>query len=129
MTGLYPILFQERRIGRKHEVGRARSSKLELAVRKLPDTLFPSVHPLMVLSKCLFVNSYDDSISGITVTSSIRVWPKGGSAKDAILKLGSGFKLDRAPDGWTIKPLKGRPVTLSEDFLRERGWKFEALRP
>ncbi len=92
---LYPIVFQERGIGRKREVGLARSRRRKLVVRKLRNSLFPLVHPQFVLSRCLFVDAYDDSLSGITVTAGIRVWPKGGSRGDVVLKIGRGYALDR----------------------------------
>lgn len=129
LADLYPIAFQERHIGRKREVGLARSLRFALAVRKSPASLFPLMHMHPVLRKCVFVNSYDDAISGLAVATGIHARPKGGPTKDAVLKMGRGYSLDRTSDGWSVKPLNGRTVTLSEDFLRKRGWKFEALRP
>ena len=70
-----------------------------------------------------------DSISEITMTASIRVRPEEGASRELILKMGRGYKLDRTPDGWVLKPLQRRAVTLAEDFLSKRGWKFEALLP
>lgn len=129
IKNFYNILFQERQVGNKQEVGLARSLKVEFSVRGLPNSLFAPVSPHPVLSKCLFVSSYEDSISEITVAASIHVLPRGGEAKEVILKLGRGHKLDRTPDGWMIKPLERRSVTLSESFLSKRGWKFDALLP
>lgn len=129
MKAIYPILFQEHRVGRKQEVGMARSLKFELDVRRSPGGLFPFVGMDLVLRKCLLVNSYDDSISGITAVTSLRVRHRGGRANDAALRMGKGSTLDRFPDGWAVKPVKGRWIRLSEDFLLKRGWRFEALRP
>src|SRR5438270_9491023 len=59
----YPVLFQERRVGRKHEVGLARSLRFEFAVRPLPGSLFTPPCLLPILWRCLFVSAYEDSIS------------------------------------------------------------------
>jgi hypothetical protein len=128
LRSLYPVMFQERSVGRKHEIGLARSLRFEFAVRKHPGSLFTPPCLLPVLWRCLFVSSYEESISEITITSTVRVSPASGT-RDVILKMGRGYKLDRTPDGWALKPLERRAVTLSEAFLAKRGWKFEALLP
>jgi hypothetical protein len=125
----YSLLFQERHIGRKCEVGLARSRRVELDIRRTPNTLFASASLQPVLSRCLFLSSYDDAISEITIIASLHLHPKSGSDNQVILKMGKGFKLDRTPDGWTLKALQRRSVTLTEVFLAKRGWKFEALVP
>jgi hypothetical protein len=129
LRSLYPVMFQERVIGRKHEVGMARSLQFEFAIRKQPDSHFPQVLLLPVLRKCLFVSSYDDAISEVTTTASILVGQKIGATKEVVLKMERGYKLDRTPDGWALKPLRKRAVTLSETFLIQRGWRFESLVP
>jgi hypothetical protein len=43
--------------------------------------------------------------------------------------MGRGYKLDRTPDEWVVRPLKRQRVALSEEFLRKRGWKFQAMFP
>jgi hypothetical protein len=129
LGGRYPILFQERRFGKKHEVGMARSLRFEFAVRKSGESLFPQVSLLPILWRCLFVSSYEDSISELTMATGIRVWPHAEASKDLVLKMGRGYKLDRTPDGWVLKPIKRREVTLSESFLLGRGWKIDALLP
>jgi hypothetical protein len=125
----YPIVFQERVAGKKHEVGMARSLKFEVAFRKLPDSLFQQVSLLPVLKQCLFVSSYEGSISEITIANGIRVRPMEGAPGQILMKLGRGYKLDRTPDGWELKPLRSRPVALAETLLSTRGWRFEALLP
>ncbi len=126
---LYPVLFQERAVGRKLEVGMACSVQLEIAAHRLPKSLVPAAYLLPVLRRCLFVSSYGDSITEITATSSLHVRPVWGADNEVQLRMSRGFKLDRTPDGWAIRPLQRRAVTLSEDFLLRRGWKFDALLP
>lgn len=130
LRGSYPVIFQQRDVGKKHEVGMAHSLRFKLAVRKLDDSLFRQVFLFPVLCKCLFVSAYEDAISEITVAASIHIEPKGeGSTKALILKTRQGHKLDKSSDGWVLKPLQRRAVTLDETLLSKRGWKFEALIP
>jgi len=122
----YPVLFQERFIGRKHEVGVARALRFEFSAR---DSLSPALCLLPVLWKCVFVSSYDDVVSEVTSTASIHVRPAWNTPHKTVLKLGRGVKFDSTAEGWTVKPLQRRAVTLSDDLLRKRGWKFDILAP
>lgn len=128
LQATYPVLFQERQVGRKHEIGIARRVQFEVAARKVLNSLIPAAHLLPVLQSCLFVSSYDNVISEITATASLHVRPEW-SSKDVALKMGRGFKLDRTPDGWMIKSTKRRIIALSEQLLADRGWKFDVLVP
>lgn len=129
LAGLYPITFQERRVGRKWELGLARSLKLELAVHRRPNALFARTLMRPVLSRCLFVSSYDGAISEITAVSYLRVASGKSAPGEVIVRMGRGSKLDKTPDGWALKPSGGRSVVLSEEFLAKRGPKFDALHP
>ena len=129
LRALYPVMFQERLVDTKREIGLARSLQFQLAVRRLPDSLFTLPCLLPVLRRCLFANSYEETLSEITISTGIRVRPAGGSSRNVILKMGRGHKLDRTPDGWVLKPLEMRSVTLTEAFLSKRGWRFDTLRP
>lgn len=125
----YPVLFQERFVGRKHEIGVARAVRFEFSAHKLRDSLLPGVCLLPVLWKCVFVSSYNDVLSEITSVASIHVRPVWNTPHSTLLKLGSGVKFDCTAEGWAVKPLRRRRVTLSDDFLRKRGWKFDVLAP
>ncbi len=46
---------------------------------------------------------------------------------DVTLKMGGGYKLDKTPDGWTVKRLERRTITLTEPFLVQRGWNFDVF--
>src|SRR5580698_6737932 len=57
----YPVLFQERQLGRKHEIGLARYVGLKSVRRAaLAETM-----NVPVLLKCLLINSYGDTLSGL----------------------------------------------------------------
>ncbi|HEY3968520.1 MAG TPA: hypothetical protein VGM05_28485 [Planctomycetaceae bacterium] len=129
ITSAYPFVFQRRDFGRKHEVGMARVVSYELAFHKLAHSLFQGIHILPILSKCFFVSTYDDAISEVTWTKKIFVKPVPGPEREIALTMSSGFKLDKAPDGWSLKPLIRQKTVLSEEFLQKRGWQFDVLPP
>jgi hypothetical protein len=125
----YPVLFQERRIGRKREVGMARAVRFECLEHKPSKSFFPVWHLVPVLWKCVFVSAYDDAVSEVTIATSVHVRPAWTAADEAVLKLRGCRKIDKTPDGWIVKTIKHRSTTLSGEFLRTRGWKFDVLQP
>ena len=123
----YPVVFQERTIRDKHEIGMARKIALETVARHVPGSVFSRYRIVRAIKHCVLVSSYGDSLSEITVLSEIRVRPKNGPSFEVAITTSRGHKLDRTPDGWSIKPLKHRSVTFSESFLLARGWRFEVF--
>jgi hypothetical protein len=122
---LFPVEFQERRVDRKYEVGLARSIQQALTLINVAGSPFPVM--VTEIRRCLFVSCYHDLLSEITYTSGIRLRPMGGATGEVMLEMGLGNKLDRTPDGWVLKPLMRRTVTLTESFLSKRGWRNTAL--
>ena len=125
----FPVLFQERVVGRKREVSVARSLLFRLAAHRSPGSRFQSMEFCPVLWRCVFVSGYDDTVSEITQIGSISLRPADSARTELTLRTGRGFKVDKTPDEWILKELKPRRVNLSEEFLAKRGWKFEALVP
>ena len=126
---LYPVKFQERDIGRKHEIALARSIRYELGFGNRDVSIFSPIRLLPVLRNCVFAGWYGESLSEITTATSVYVKPTRKPAKGLILKMGRGFKLDKSPDGWALNPIEGRAVNLSLEFLEKRGWQFDVLVP
>ncbi len=125
----FPVLFQERVVGRKREVGMARSLLFRLAPHRSTGPRFQSMEFYPVLWRCVFVSGYDDTVSEIAQVASINLWPADTAQTKLTLRTGRGHKLDKTLDEWSNKELKPRKVNLSEEFLAKRGWKFEALVP
>jgi hypothetical protein len=125
----YPVKFQERDIGRKHEVALARSLRYELGFGNRGVSIFSPIRLLPVLRSCVFAGWYGDSLSEITTATSVYVKPTRKPVKGLILKMGRGFKLDKSPDGWAVNPIEGRAVNLSLEFLEKRGWQFDVFVP
>ncbi len=123
----YPIVFQERQIRDKHEIGMARRISMETSARQVPGSSFLRFGIFHSVKNCVLISDYANSLSEITVLSEIRVRPKSGPSLDVIVKMGRGYKLDKTPDGWYVKQLKNRSVTISESFLLARGWRFEVF--
>src|ERR1039458_5397211 len=59
----FPVLFQERTVGRKREVGMARSLLFRLAAHRSPGSRFQSMEFCPVLWRCVFVSGYDDAVT------------------------------------------------------------------
>jgi hypothetical protein len=128
LMSVYRVVFQERRIGRKWEISLARSFRAELAFRSVPDAIFVSPRLVPAYINCLMLNIEDDKVTGISRLTRLTVWAVNKPERGLALKSGHGFKLDKTPDGWAIKPLRRRITKLSEVFLRERGWRFDHLK-
>jgi len=122
------LTFQERRIGKKWEISLARTLRAELAIRPVAGGIFTSFHLLPVYRNCLTLNVENDTVTGISRLTRLTVWGVKKPEPGLALKTGHGYKLDKTPDGWIIKPLGKRVVRLSEQFLRGRGWRFDHLK-
>jgi hypothetical protein len=122
----FPVVFQERVIGRKHEIGLARSVRMRPKFQALEGMPMPVLYFFPSLVSCVLVSSYDDAISEVTCIRSISLDP--GKHKAIRLRSGPGNKLDKSPDGWTIHALDRKTVRLKFDFLVKRGWNFDPLR-
>lgn len=127
LRSVYRWTFQERRLKGKWEVSLARACKAELAARSIPDSLFVSFALIPVYLDCVMLSMEGDSVTGISRLSRLTVRVVRKPAPGLALTTGVGFKLDRGPDGWAVKPMRKRTVKLTEAFLRERGWRFDHL--
>ncbi len=85
----FPVLFQERVVGRKREVGMARSLLFRLAAHRSPGSRFQSMELCPVLWRCVLVSGYDDAVSEITQIASIDLRPAGIGTERVHLKDGA----------------------------------------
>lgn len=129
LRGIRPVLFQERVIGRKVEVGLARAVRPSFAVHASPGSAFRLVYLAPVLTRCLFVSAYDDRIGEITFITTIHMRLARAKSNEFVIRMGRGRKLDKAPDGWRTRRLPPCRHTFAEALLIDRGWKFDALVP
>ncbi len=121
----FPVVFQERVVGRKHEIGLAKNVQMRPKFHALAGMPMPVLYFFPTLVSCVLVSSYDDAVSEVTCIRSISVDPR--KQKTVRLRSGAGNKLDRSPDGWTIHALDRKIVRLKFDFLVKRGWNFDPL--
>lgn len=124
---VFRLTFQERHIRGKWEVSLARSLRTELAARPIPDSLFISFSVVPVYVNCLMINIEDNAITGVSRLDRLSVRAVAKPVPGLALTTGKGFKFDKTPDGWSIKPLRRRTVRLSESFLKARGWRFDHM--
>jgi hypothetical protein len=128
LTAAYPFRFQERRLGRKWEVGMARSLEFRLVPYFFPGSQFLTFMVATVLQHCVMLSGEAEAVTGISATSRIVVKPIHKPFHGVALATSRGFKLDKLPDGWEVKALSKKRVKLTEDFLQQRGWRFDLFR-
>jgi hypothetical protein len=124
---VYPHRFQERHLSNKWEVGMARSRHFELVARFFRGSQLPSLMLVPVLGQCLLLSGEVEAVTGISTSPRLVVRPIHKPFHGIALTTSRGFKLDRFPDGWEVKSLAKRTVRLTEDFLRQHGWRFDLL--
>lgn len=129
LAAVHPVRFQERRLKNKWEVGLARSVEHRLLCRRLHQSPFLVVEFLPVLRHCLMLSGEGTAVTGWSFTPQVRLRRGTRAAREIVLATAAGFKLDRFPDGWEVKRLGRKKVQLTEDFLRQRGWRFDPLLP
>jgi hypothetical protein len=127
LRAIYPIVYQERRIGKKWEIAMARSVRAELIRRPLSAGRLVTFRLVPVYVNCLSLSAEDDRVTGISRRSRVRAWAVSKPEAGLALQSGGGFKLDHMVDGWVMQPLRARTVRLSEQFLRTRGCRFDHL--
>lgn len=131
LAALLPVFrqrFQDRRLSQKWEVGMARQLRFELVARYYRNSQLPNWTLVPVLRQCLFLSGEGDAVTGISISPRIVVRPLRKPFHGLALTTGRGLKLDKFPDGWELKPLARRTVRLTEEFLQQRGWRFDLLR-
>jgi hypothetical protein len=127
LRSVYRLTFQERRLRNKWEISLARALWGALIPRSFPGSLFVGWNVVPVYRDCLMLSIEDNSITGISRLTKLTVRAVRKPSPALLLTTGKGFKLDNAPDGWSIKPMKKKTVKLTEPFLRDRGWQFDHL--
>jgi hypothetical protein len=81
-----------------------------------------------VLRHCFLLSGEAEAVTGISMSPRIVIRPIHTPFHGLALTISRGFKLDKFPDGWAVKPLVNRTVKLAEDFLQQRGWRFDLFR-
>lgn len=103
----YPIRFLERYRGQTHEVGIAQTRRRNRYRR------------------CLLVTQEADGLTTLAFVTFLRFRHPRAPDEPYDLTVGGGFSLYRTPDGWNIKLLQERTVSLTRHQLQERGWIVE----
>jgi hypothetical protein len=128
LAPVFPVRFQDRQLSEKWEIGMARSVCFELVAQRSRGSDLPTLILVPVLRKCLFLSGEAETVTGISMSPRILIRPIHKPFHGLALTTSRGYKLDKLLDGWEIKPLAKKTVKLAEDFLRQRGWRFDVLR-
>ena len=128
LKSVYRVIFQERQIGKKWEISLAKRFRAELKFQTNPKGIFVSCRLVPAYVICVMLNVEDNALTGISTISRLTVWAVAKPEPGLALKSGHGFKLDKTPDGWSVKPMRSKLVKLSDTFLQSRGWRFDHLK-
>ncbi|MCS6977961.1 MAG: hypothetical protein NZM31_13270 [Gemmatales bacterium] len=77
---------------------------------------------------CLMLTAEKDRITTWAYLASVKARVCDTESDPITFVSGGGFSLYHDPDGWKIKPLEERTVTLSRETARGRGWLLEPER-
>lgn len=108
LNRLYPVRFLEGSQRAKREVGLAQSRQRQKYLH------------------CLLLTSEDGRVTSLAALTCLRIRRLSGSADRWEVTCGAGFNLYHDPDGWRLKLLEERTISLSEETLRKRGWSLRA---
>lgn len=106
LSSHYLIEFLNHRIGEKWEVG--------LAKGRVNDEF----------QRCLMLTSERGHLTTIAVMAFINFQQSPSSPDLCDMTSGAGYSLCRTPDGWKIRSLDEKRVSLKRDVLKKRGWLF-----
>jgi hypothetical protein len=106
LSRLYPIRFLAGSQRRKREVGLARSRQRQKYLH------------------CLLLTSEGGRLTSLAAVTCLRIRRLRGAAESWQVTCGAGFNLYHDPDGWRLKLLEERTISLSEESLRKRGWSL-----
>jgi hypothetical protein len=73
---------------------------------------------------CLLLAIEGDRLTSLAAMTCLRIRRLPGTADSWELTCGGGFNLYHDPDGWRLKLLEERTISLSEETLRKRGWSL-----
>jgi hypothetical protein len=128
LTELFPVRLLARQQRAKRETGLARSHRRRrLAPRKARSRARarPADSVTDTFEHCLFLTGESEHLTTLAVMSQLRARTPGGRDEAVQLSCGAGFSLYRVPDGWKIKLLEERTISLSRQALHERGWRLD----
>ncbi len=125
LSQTFPHKLLERRSGQYQEVGIAQSSEaIDLhrrGVRPNPDSRQTYQH-------CLFLTSELGTLTGLTLISKLRVRLSSSKMSTVEISSGYGISVFRDIDGWMLKVLDEKKISLPSDVLQRRGWLFAGAR-
>jgi hypothetical protein len=104
LSRLYPERFLDGHQRSKREIGLAQSRRRQKYLH------------------CLLLTSEGSRITSLAAMTRLRVRRLPGSPDRWEVACGAGFNLYHDPDGWRLKLLEERTISLSEETLCKRGW-------
>lgn len=117
LTVLFPHKFLEHETQKSHEIGLALwHGRVARAGQKGVSHTY---------RHCLLLKSQAGVLTGLTLMWKLRFRPSPTEKKSFEFLSGAGMSVFRSPDGWVIKVLEEKTVSLPERLLLKRGWFFQ----
>ncbi len=110
LSSTYPVRFLEQHHGTKQEIGVAQGQS---SSKRWPTKL---------LHQCLLLTVESGLMTGMAVLTHLRFRPSQQQRGIFELTSGAGFSVYHDPDGWRIKLLRERTVSLTRKTMKERSW-------
>ena len=122
----YPVVFLEKTLRQKQEIGICSSVSVENNVLAPGSASAACGCKFTRLHECVFVNAYNNRITGISAAAQIDVGCTQGD-EGVLVRLGACCKLDHLPDGWDFKKVEPVERTFPQELLQANGWKLDVL--
>ena len=75
---------------------------------------------------CVFLTSDSGALTGVTFLGRIHCRPSPNKNGSFELASSSSVSVFKSPDGWVVKSLEEKTISLDEQVMTKRGWLFGA---
>jgi len=128
ISASFPVAFLNRGQRGKREIGLAQARRRHVTPARRHSSRTPlrkRTATTDTFQHCLFLTSESDHLTTLAAMNLLRVRTPHGDDEPVELSSGAGFSLYRDPDGWKIKLLEERTISLSRKALHEHGWQWD----
>jgi len=127
ILAFFPVRFLDRKQRNKWEIGLAQVRRRHTAAARSPSARTPlrkRTAATDTFQHCLLLTSESDHLTTLAALNLLRVRTPRGEDEPIELSSGAGFNLYRDPDGWKLKLLEERTISLSRKALHKHGWQL-----
>jgi hypothetical protein len=130
ITAFFPVKFLDRTQRNKRELGLAQVHRRRIPGPRKPNSRTPlrkQTAATDAFHRCVLLTCESDHLTTLAVMTLLRTRSPRAEEEPIALSSGAGFSLYHDPDGWKIKLLEEKTITLSRQSLHARGWQLAPL--